>query len=163
MVEILIKFENCFIKIGKVNSILITKSIKSFFTLIMYGVGVCCNRGRFSVPSPFIEKSMMQHIRALTLMQCRISSTNSPHSSEREGVAMLSLRDNTLLEGVTKARGWKGAWVSSHTLHACVATKREFAAANGAFSYRLTTMSCSSYVAFTVLSYAMCMGRGKFF
>ena len=55
MVEVLKKIENCGIKIARVNSILITKSINlQLFTLILYGVGVLCDRTRFSVFSPFI-------------------------------------------------------------------------------------------------------------
>ena len=58
MFEFLEKFENLGIKIARINSIIITKSIK--FTLILYDVEVRCNRGRFFVNSPFIEKSMIQ-------------------------------------------------------------------------------------------------------
>ena len=44
MVEFLIKFENRGIKIYRVNSILITKSIDLLlFTLILYSVGVRCD------------------------------------------------------------------------------------------------------------------------
>ena len=43
-----------------VNSIFITKSINlQLVTLILYGVGVRCDRRRFSGLSPFIEKSMV--------------------------------------------------------------------------------------------------------
>ena len=63
MVEFFRKFENRDIKIDRVNSILITKSINlQLFTLILYGVGVRCDRIRFLVLSPFIEKSMPIHI-----------------------------------------------------------------------------------------------------
>ena len=63
MVKFLRKFENRGIKIARVNSILITKSINlQFFTLIMYGVGIRCDRRRFSVHSAFIQKSMHQVI-----------------------------------------------------------------------------------------------------
>ena len=56
MIEFLRKFENRGIKIARANSILITKSINlEVFTLIFYGVGVCFDRGRFSVLSPFIN------------------------------------------------------------------------------------------------------------
>ena len=59
MVEFLRKFEKRGINIFQVNSILITNSIDlHLFTLILYGVGVRCDRRRFSVLSPFIEKSM---------------------------------------------------------------------------------------------------------
>ena len=62
MVEFLIQFEKRDIKIARVNSILITKSINlQLFTLILYGVGVCCDRRRFSVLSPFLQKSMDLH------------------------------------------------------------------------------------------------------
>ena len=38
---------------------LVTKSINlQLFTLILYGVGVRCDRRQFLVHSPFIEKSM---------------------------------------------------------------------------------------------------------
>ena len=57
------KFKNRGIKIAGVNSILINKSIDlQFFTLIFYGVGVRCDRRRFSVISPFIENSMFECI-----------------------------------------------------------------------------------------------------
>ena len=60
MVRSLRKFENCGIKIARVNSILIPKSINLLlFTLITFGVGVRCYRMRFSMLSPFIEKSMV--------------------------------------------------------------------------------------------------------
>ena len=60
MVEFLRKFDNRGVKIARVNSILITKSINlNFFNLILYGVGVRCDRRRFSVLGPFIEKSML--------------------------------------------------------------------------------------------------------
>ena len=58
-----IKFDNRGIKIARVNSILITKSINlQLFTVIQYGVGVRCGRRRFSVLSPCIEKSMTIYI-----------------------------------------------------------------------------------------------------
>ena len=61
MVEFFRKFENYGIKIARVNSILITKSIKlQFFTIILYGVEVRCDRRRFFMHSPFIEKSMVR-------------------------------------------------------------------------------------------------------
>ena len=64
MVELLKIFENRDTKINRVNSILITKSINlQLFTLILYSVGVCCDQRRFSVLSPFIEKSMVQYMR----------------------------------------------------------------------------------------------------
>ena len=50
------KFESHSIKIARVNSILITKIDQ--FTLILYGAGVR-DRVRFSVHSPFIDKSMV--------------------------------------------------------------------------------------------------------
>ena len=59
MIEFLRKFENRGIKIARVNSIHITKSFNlQLFTLIVYGVRVRCDRRRFSVHGPFIEKSM---------------------------------------------------------------------------------------------------------
>ena len=49
MIEFLRKFEKRGIKIDWDNSILITKSINlQLFTLILYGVGVCCDRSWFS-------------------------------------------------------------------------------------------------------------------
>ena len=64
MIEFLRKFEYRGIKIALVNLILITKSINLlFFALILYGVGVCCDRRRFSVHCPFIEKSMTEHTK----------------------------------------------------------------------------------------------------
>ena len=60
MLEFLRKFENRDIKIVLVNWILITKSINlQLFTLILYGVGVRCDRKQISVLSPFIDKSMV--------------------------------------------------------------------------------------------------------
>ena len=54
MIEFLRKFENRGIKIAGVKSILITKSINvQLFTLILYGVGVRCDRRRFSVHSVY--------------------------------------------------------------------------------------------------------------
>ena len=59
MIDFLRKFVNHGIKIARVNLILITKFIKvQFFTLILHGVRVRCDRRRFSVHSPFIEKSI---------------------------------------------------------------------------------------------------------
>ena len=44
-----------------INLILITKSISlQLFTLILHGVGVRCDRRRFSVLSRIIEKSMLK-------------------------------------------------------------------------------------------------------
>ena len=64
MIEFDTKFDNRCIKIAQVNSILITKSINlQLFTLILYCFGVRCDHGRFSVLSPFIEKSMIVFIR----------------------------------------------------------------------------------------------------
>ena len=60
MIEFLRKIENRCIKIARVNSILITKYINlQLFTLILYGLGVRFDLRRFSVLSPFIEKSMV--------------------------------------------------------------------------------------------------------
>ena len=57
MNEFLKKFENHGIKIARVYSNVITKSIdlQLVFTLILYGVGVRCDRRLFSVLGPFIE------------------------------------------------------------------------------------------------------------
>ena len=61
MVEYLRKFENPSIKIARVNSIFITKSINlHIFTLILYGFRVSCDHMRFSLLSPFIVKSMFK-------------------------------------------------------------------------------------------------------
>ena len=63
MVEFLWKFENRGIKIVRVNSIIITKYVDlELFTFILFGIGVRCDWRRFSVLSPFIEKSMQQYI-----------------------------------------------------------------------------------------------------
>ena len=63
MTEFSWKFKNRSIKITRVNSIIITKSINlQLFSLILYGLGVCCDVKRFSVLSPFIEKSIDQVI-----------------------------------------------------------------------------------------------------
>ena len=59
MVKFFSKFENRGIKIARVKKIQFTKSVHlQLFTFILYGVGVRCDRRRFSVNSPFIEKSM---------------------------------------------------------------------------------------------------------
>ena len=59
MIEFLRKFENRGIKISQVNSILLSKYINlQLFPLILHGVGVRCDRRRFSVLSQLIEKSM---------------------------------------------------------------------------------------------------------
>ena len=61
MIKFLRKSGNRSIKIALVNSILITKSTNlQLFTLILYGFGIRCDLRRFSVLSPFIEKSMLQ-------------------------------------------------------------------------------------------------------
>ena len=58
MAEFLRTFENHCIKIVRVNSILIAININlQVFTLILYGVWVRCDRMRFSVHSPYIQKS----------------------------------------------------------------------------------------------------------
>ena len=62
MIEFLRKFENRRIKIVRVNSILITRSINlQLFTLILCGFVVRCDLRRFSVLSPFTEMSMIPH------------------------------------------------------------------------------------------------------
>ena len=61
MIEFFKKFDNFGIKIARVNSILISKTINlQLFILILFGAGVRCDRRRFSVLSPFIEKSMLK-------------------------------------------------------------------------------------------------------
>ena len=67
MVEILGKFESHVIKIARVKSILLTKSINFF--LILSCVGVRCDGGPFSVHSPFIEKSMRERIFVIKSLQ----------------------------------------------------------------------------------------------
>ena len=60
MIEFVRKFENRGMHFFRVNSILITQSINlQFFTSILYGVGVRCDRRRFSVHSSSIAKSMV--------------------------------------------------------------------------------------------------------
>ena len=62
MGEFLRKFENRGTKIARVNSVLISKSFNlQLFMLILYGVVVRCDLRRFSVLSPFIEKSMTDY------------------------------------------------------------------------------------------------------
>ena len=57
MIEFLSKSKNRCIKIVLVNSILITTSTNlQLFTLISYSVGVRCDRVRFFVLCPLIEK-----------------------------------------------------------------------------------------------------------
>ena len=61
MIEFLKKCENRGIKIARLNSILITKFINlQLFSLILYGVGVRCDRRRLPVLSLLIEKSMFE-------------------------------------------------------------------------------------------------------
>ena len=68
MDEIFRKFYNRGIKIAWINLILITKSINlQLFTFILYGVGVHCDWSRFSVLSPFMEKSMAKLINDISL------------------------------------------------------------------------------------------------
>ena len=64
MVDFLRIFEYRGIKIARVNSmILITKFINlQLFTLILNGVGVLCDRRRFSALNPLVEKSMPSNI-----------------------------------------------------------------------------------------------------
>ena len=72
MKEFLKKIESRSIKMARVNSILSTKSINlQFFTLILYCFMVSCDLGRFSVLSPFIDKSMLKtmNIKCLFFMQ----------------------------------------------------------------------------------------------
>ena len=57
MVEFLRKSDGHGYKIARVNSILVAKINQ--YTLILYSVGVRCDRGRFWVHSPFIEKSII--------------------------------------------------------------------------------------------------------
>ena len=73
MVEFLRKFENCGIKIAKVNIILVITSINlQLFTLILFGVGQGCwgpvvMLTFLNLPpvlSPFIEKSMCKYIKS---------------------------------------------------------------------------------------------------
>ena len=67
MIEFSEKFEKRAIKIARFNSILITKSINlQLFTLILFGVEVSRDLRRFSVHSPFIEKSMYKYIQNTT-------------------------------------------------------------------------------------------------
>ena len=62
MIEFFKKFENRSTKIARVN-VIITKSINlQLFTLILHGLVVRCDLRRFSVLSPFIEKSMVYSI-----------------------------------------------------------------------------------------------------
>ena len=61
--QFLRKFENRGIKIARVKSILILKSINlQLFTLILYGVGIRCDQRQFFVLSRFIEKSMVLYV-----------------------------------------------------------------------------------------------------
>ena len=56
MIEFLRKFENRSIKIARVNSILIAKSINlQLFTLTLFGFGVRCDPMRFLVLSIYRE------------------------------------------------------------------------------------------------------------
>ena len=71
MIEFLRKFEKRFIKIALANLILITKYIiLQLIILILYGVGVHCDRSRFSVFNKFIEKSMLGPVMLSTCFLC---------------------------------------------------------------------------------------------
>ena len=115
MIEFLRKFENRGTKIAPVNSILITIYINlQWLTLILYGVGVRCDRRRFSVHSPFIEKSMVWYIffffnwpfGALSvppILLCGLSNARRPNIrwiSVLEPLELLS--DESGLSGVRK-------------------------------------------------------------
>ena len=64
MFEFLKKFENRGIKIDRVNSILITKSINVlYFCMALEYVN--CDKGRFLDHSPFIERSMIKYVICL--------------------------------------------------------------------------------------------------
>ena len=94
MIEFLIKFKNRGIKIARVNTILITISINlQLFTLILYAVGVRCDRKWFSVLIPLMEKCtgcvvstcppVYFYCRRVAQMQCLfvlISEANKFHS-----------------------------------------------------------------------------------
>ena len=76
MVEFLKKNVNTDIKIARVNSILITKSINlQLFTLILYGVGIRYDRRRFLVLRRFIEKSKTIHMRKKKQLQSSTTIT----------------------------------------------------------------------------------------
>ena len=73
IVEILRKFKNRGIKIARVNSILITKSINlQLFTLILYGVGVRCDVDIFKLTASaqsFIQKSTLDEYIPVDLLE----------------------------------------------------------------------------------------------
>ena len=61
------KFETRDVKIARLNSILITKPINlEFLNLILYDVGVRCDRSRRRACSPFIEISMSERNLTIT-------------------------------------------------------------------------------------------------
>ena len=69
MFEFIIKFEDRGTKIVRVNLILITKYIDlQLFTIILYGVGVRCDRRRFSVLNPIIENEDYRSINFICSM-----------------------------------------------------------------------------------------------
>ena len=77
MVEFFKKIENCTIKIARVNSILITKSINlQFFTLILPSAWVRCDWRRFSVLSPFMF--MVRRTSLHCYLICRLLSSTCP-------------------------------------------------------------------------------------
>ena len=57
--QIFRKFENRCIKRELTRFLSTNLSIYELFTLVLFGVGVRCDRMRFSLHSPFIEKSMI--------------------------------------------------------------------------------------------------------
>ena len=77
MAKLLRKFVNRGIKIARVNLIIVTKSID--LLLFCTVLGVRCDRRRFSVFSPFIEKSMIQFNHYV----CRQLAMESPHDTNR--------------------------------------------------------------------------------
>ena len=64
MVEFIWKSDSRGIKIARVNSIRITKSIDLLRICKVLTVEVRCDRGRYSVHSPFTEKSMLVPVQS---------------------------------------------------------------------------------------------------
>ena len=86
MVEFPRKFESHGLKIGRVNSFLMTKSIN----LIKFcSVGVRCDSGRFSVHGPFIEKLMKQVVKYNQMICYCIESAQSIYREVNEATGKI--------------------------------------------------------------------------
>ena len=98
-------------KIVRINSILISKSFNlQLFTLILYGVGIRCDRRRFSVHSPFTEKSMASEMFELVENRLYVYADDSTlqavvrKTADRPAVAASLNRD------LARIQEWGNHW-----------------------------------------------------